>query len=214
MVGKTEEVYNTLKRKIIMMELPPLTEITDALLVEFNVSKTPLREAILQLERDGFVKVNTRKSTIVTVISRALIDQVYEVRLQIEPYIAKTYYKNINLDEVREIKEKFLGYKDEEDKNREYYIELDNRLHDLILKACTNEFLYRLMVSVNDHNMRIREYVSHRNSTYSDAIRQHLLILSAIEKGNADAIEAAVKYHVVSGRDDAYEYLDVQQKEK
>lgn len=208
MVGKTEEVYNTLKKKIISMELPPSTEITDALLVEFNVSKTPLREAILQLERDGFVKVNTRKSTVVTEITRELINQVYEVRLQVEPYIAKTYFKNIDMAEVKDIKEKFLGYNDAEDQNRDYYIGLDNRLHNLFLKACQNEFLFRLMMSVNDHNMRIREYVSHRNDDYSHAIAQHILILDSLEKGNPDAIEASVKFHIVSGKTDAYEYLD------
>lgn len=208
MVGKAEEVYNILKEKIIKFELPPSSEITDELLGELNVSKTPLREAIIQLEREGFIRINPRKGTVVTEVTRELIDNVYEVRLQIEPYIARTYYKNVDTEKLREIKTKLLGYTPEEHASRNYYIELDNELHDLILDTCSNTFLYRMMNAVNGHNRRIREQTSLKNEDYIHAVNQHLTIIDSIEMKNPDAIEAAVKYHILWGRKDAHDYLD------
>lgn len=208
MVGKSEEVYNILKNKIIKFELPPSTIISDDLLEELNVSKTPLREALIQLNREGFVKINPRKGTIVTDVTKELIDHVYEVRLQLEPYIAKTYYKNVDMDKLREIRLKLQGYSSEQDVNRSYYIDLDNELHDSILESCTNIFIYRMLLAVNDHNRRIREQTSMRNEDYMHAITQHLSIIDAYEIKNPDAIESAVKYHIVWGQKDAHDYLE------
>ncbi len=208
MVGKSEEVYNILKNKIIKFELSPGAVITDELLKELNVSKTPLREALIELEREGFVRINPRKGTVVTDITRELIDHVYEVRLQVEPYIARTYYKNVNLDALKDMKLKLEGYSSGKDIDRSYYIDLDNELHDTILESCTNSFIYKMLVSANAHNRRIREQTSMRNEDYMHAIVQHLSIIAAYEIGNPDAIDAAVKYHIVWGRKDAHDYFD------
>lgn len=209
MVGKSEEVYNILKNKIIKSELAPGALITDNLLAELNVSKTPLREALIELDREGFVIINPRKGTTVTAVTRELIDHVYEVRLQMEPYIAKTYYMNVDQNALRDIKLKMQGYSSDKDINRGYYINLDNELHDTILDSCTNSFIYKMLVSANDHNRRIREQTSMRNEDYMHSIVQHLSIIDAYEIGNPDAIEAAVKYHIVWGRKDAHDYLNV-----
>lgn len=145
MVGKSEEVYNILKQKIIKFDLAPLSEITDDLLTELNVSKTPLREAIMELEREGFVEVHSRKSTVVTEVTKDLIDHVYEVRLLIEPFIAKTYYKNIDKETLKNVKDNLEGYNFDKDDNRDYYIALDNELHNLILLSCENPFLFKVI---------------------------------------------------------------------
>ena len=208
MVGKAEEVYNILKEKIIKFELPPLSEISDDILKELNVSKTPLREAIFELEREGFIVVRSRKATVVAEVTNSLIDYVYEVRLLIEPFIAKTYYKNIDMESLQTVKRNLEGYNFEKDENRVYYIALDDELHNLISSACKNPFLYKVISSVNAHNMRIRQQTLLRKEDYLHVINQHLNIIEAIEQDNPEAIEAAVKYHILSGEMDAYQCLE------
>ena len=207
MVGKTEEVYNVLKAKIISLELAPGSAITNSLLEELNVSRTPMREALQQLEREGFVVVNSRKNTLVSEITRELISNVFEVRYDVEPYIAKTFYKNIDLEEVhknREILKTFYN----NSYGRQYFIDVDNIIHNMILKACTNSFFFELMTRVNDHSSRIRQFISMRNDQYERSVIQHQAILEAIELGDPDAIEAAVRYHVIWSREDAYIYME------
>ena len=207
MSGKTEEVYNILKNKIIQLELPPQTEITEELLGELGVSKTPLREAILELEREGFVKIRPRKATVVSEITEELLNQIYEIRLLIEPYIAKTYFMNIDIKSLKEIKNKLKTYKAEKDPNRTLYMKLDNQLHSLILNACTNTFLFNMMTSANSHNIRIRKQTTIKNEDYIHTVLQHIAIIEAIEIGNPEAIEAAVKFHILWGRKEAKTYL-------
>lgn len=206
MVGKTREIYNLLKSKIISMEFTPGSEITADIIDGLGISKTPFREALQYLEGEGFVVVNSRKNTIVSKITRELISNTYETRYELEPYISRAYYKNIGLEEVRFLRGEFLTYT--KDADHDYFIELDDRLHTMLLDACTNPFLSQLMKNVNDHSSRLRQFISHRNEEYSHTISQHLLILDAIEMGDPDAIEAAVRYHVIWGREDSFNYID------
>ncbi len=207
MVGKTEEVYGILKKKIISLEIAPRSEISDSLLTELNVSKTPFREAILALERDGFIKIYARKATIVTDITEELITQVYDVRLLLEPYIAKSCCGQYDLKIVREMKEAFLEYGNSNSHDIDYFINLDDKLHAFLIEPCTNVFVQRTMLSVTDHSARIRRHTSHRNRDYKQSTEQHVLILDAIERKSPDLIESAVRYHVLQGRRESMEYL-------
>lgn len=86
MQSKAEEAYEIIKRKIIMLEMRPTSDISEeALIQELNISRTPIREAIQRLAKDRFVIIYPRKGTIVSDISIDLINCVYEVRLLNEP---------------------------------------------------------------------------------------------------------------------------------
>ena len=90
MQSKAEEAYEIIKRKIIILEMRPTSDISEeALIQELNISRTPIREAIQRLAKDRFVIIYPRKGTIVSDISIDLINCVYEVRLLNEPYMAR-----------------------------------------------------------------------------------------------------------------------------
>lgn len=202
-------IYQIIKEKIIYGELSQNSEISEADLCNcLHVSRTPVREAILRLRDEGFIVIRPRKATLVAPITAKLISEVYEIRLINEPYIAKQYYRNIDLALVKNLKQQFLIYEKTNEKQeiREKLISLDNQLHDMLISSCTNTILIRLMQSVNDHNKQIRVFTSRRNSEYETSIRQHLMILQSIEKQDPELIENAVKYHILSGRQEAFTY--------
>ena len=64
-LGKTDIAYEYLKNKIVTWEIPPMSDISEEQLQkELDISRTPIREAILRLEKDGFVYLYPRKGTI------------------------------------------------------------------------------------------------------------------------------------------------------
>ncbi len=207
MVGKTEEAYNIIKSRIITLELFPGCEITSSLLDDLHLSRTPAREALQQLEREGFVIINSRKNTLVSPITRELIIDVFDVRYLVEPYIAKTFFSNIDMAELEENRKIIQSFYDNSF-DRQYFIDADTKIHDMILSSCTNSFFSDLMTRVNGHSARIRKFSSMKNEEYEKSVYQHLAILDAIELGDPEAIEATVKYHVISSRRDALKYAE------
>ena len=82
MNSKADEAYNIIKNKIINLELRPLSDLSEeAFQRELGISRTPIREAIQRLAKEGFVRIYSRKATIVSDITLDLINSVYEVRL-------------------------------------------------------------------------------------------------------------------------------------
>ena len=70
-----------------------------------------------------------------------------------------------------------------------------------------NMFLNSLFAVVNDHNPRIRIQTSTRNRSYDRAIREHLNILDAIESRDPDAVEQAVRAHIMTSKSEAYSFI-------
>lgn len=70
MKSKADEAYNIIKEKIVNLQLQPSADISEEKLIqELNISRTPIREALQKLAKDGFVIVYPRKGTIVADIT-------------------------------------------------------------------------------------------------------------------------------------------------
>ena len=196
MQSKAEEAYEIIKRKIIMLEMRPTSDISEeALIQELNISRTPIREAIQRLAKDRFVIIYPRKGTIVSDISIDLINCVYEVRLLNEPYMARQTVEQTTDEWIQKMKSEFQSFQPESYDVMKY-IDLDYKLHKELTSYSNNMFLNSLFAVVNDHNHRIRVETSTRNRDYSRSIREHIAILEAIERRDADAVEQAVRAHL------------------
>ena len=100
-MGKSEKksdiVYKEIKRMIIEGELKPMTDISeDEFSRHFQTSRTPVHEAIMKLEEEGFVYVYPRKGTFVSAISLAEMQHVYEIRMLTEPTLIRHACKVIS----------------------------------------------------------------------------------------------------------------------
>lgn len=211
MNSKADEAYHIIKNKIINMELRPLSDISEeAIQNELNISRTPIREAIQRLAREGFVQIYSRKATIVSDITLDLINSVYEVRLLNEPYLSRFACRYASDEKIQELRDGFLLLKDncESKENRNYYISLDQELHNMLIQYTNNSFLKNLFKMINDHNHRIRIQTSRRNTAYYKNIEEHLTILNALQSRDEAAVENAVRVHIQNAKREAFEFYD------
>ena len=108
-MGKTDSAYDYIKEKIISGEYPPMSDLSeDKLQKELNISRTPVREAILRLEKEDFVYVYPRKGTIITDVTQDLIEDIYQVRRLIEPEMVVSSMHQIDKNWLRDMRRRFL----------------------------------------------------------------------------------------------------------
>lgn len=209
MDNKSERAYLEIKRKIIFGELLPMSEVSEEQLQkELNISRTPIREALQRLAKEHFVLIYPRRGTIVSDITLDVINSIYEIRLLNEPYIARSACRYISQKSIDELYQAFsdtsLNLEDRE--KRDYYIEMDRKLHNMLTEHTNNFMLKDLFQIVNDHNHRIRIMTSKRNMNYQRSIEEHLEILRALRDRDEDRIEQSVRNHILTAKKEAFEY--------
>lgn len=198
-MGKTDSAYDYIKEKIINGAYPPLSDLSeDKLQEELNVSRTPVREAILRLEKEDFVYVYPRKGIIVTDVTRDLIEDVYEIRELIEPRMVTSTMHLAKREWLLDIKKRFLeppGNMSREEL-RQYYIDLDTELHINIIDGCSNRYMRRLMKNIYDQNQRLRMSCSNPDGEDDSAIAEHVQIVDAILKRDKKKLEEVLIIHL------------------
>ena len=184
-------VYLELKHKILTGEIVSQTRLMESDLSEsMNVSRTPIREAIKRLSDDGLVKVEPRRGAYVANISIKDMLDVFEVREDMEGFVAKLAAQRITDEEKAQLREIAAEYEEaiERADDKEQIIALDEKFHNLIVKCTGNETLSELVNYVQELSLRFRYLYYDDFSLYESTAEQHNRIMEAINSGrDADA---------------------------
>jgi Transcriptional regulators len=198
--------YSIIKKKIVSCEYPPGTFLTEqGLIEEVGTSRTPIREALTKLENEKLVRVVPKRGILVSNLSLGSINDIYEVRKLVEPYIIKTWGADIEPHRLAEYKTKLVEMKDNRSNEEKY--QLDDQLHRFLSSCCTNAYLVQLLDRVYDQNSRIRIISGKLSRRLRDTQAEHLAIIEPLlEKRYAEASKAMAR-HLASSQKAAYESL-------
>lgn len=205
--GKTDAAYNYIKQKIINWELTPMSDVSEEVIQkELDFSRTPVREAILRLAKEGFVYIYPRKGTIVSEVSKDLIEEIYQIRMLTEPFITESASHYISRSWLEDIRQRLTNPPENLTGRalRMYFIDLDLELHTTILNNCKNRFLRNEMCNVYDHNQRIRIKASNPNTVNDNSIQEHINIIDAMLDADAKRIIEEVKHHIEESKKITY----------
>jgi len=202
-LSKTDTAYEFIKKKIITSEYPPLSDLSeDKLQEELNVSRTPVREALQRLEKEDFVYVYPRKGTIVTDVTKDLIEDVYEIRDLIEPSMVLSTLDQLDRDWLLSMRKRFLeppeGLQGEE--LRQYYVDLDTELHVKITDGCPNRYMRRMLRTVQDQNQRLRVRCSDPLREGDRTVEEHVDIIDCILSGDKEKVVENIRFHLEESR--------------
>ena len=191
-------VYLELKHKILTGEIVSQTRLMEIDLSEkMNVSRTPIREAIKRLADDGLVKVEPRRGAYVANISIKDMLDVFEVREDMEGFVAKLAAERITEEEKVQLKEIAKEYEEAlETADKERIIELDEKFHNFIVSCSGNETLSELVNYVQELSLRFRYLYYNDFSLYESTADQHNRIMEAINNGRADEARIEADAHV------------------
>ena len=192
-------VYLELKHKILTGEIVSQTRLMEIDLSEkMNVSRTPIREAIKRLADDGLVKVEPRRGAYVANISIKDMLDVFEVREDMEGFVAKLAAQRITDDERDQLRAIAKEYEESIEKadDKETIIALDEKFHNFIVKCSGNETLSELVNYVQELSLRFRYLYYDDFSLYESTAEQHNRIMEAINAGREKEARVEADAHV------------------
>ncbi|MFI0976519.1 GntR family transcriptional regulator [Streptomyces sp. NPDC021093] len=193
-----DQVANALRAALIAGELRPGSVYSaPGLAADFGVSATPVREAMLDLAREGLVEPVRNKGFRITEVSERDLDQYSEIRALIEvPVIGQVTRTATHeqLEALRPVAEEIVAAAREHDLIG--YLEADRRFHLTLLGLAGNE---RLVETVGDLRKRSRLYgltrLDERNELLPSA-EEHIELLDLMLTGDAAAAEACMARHL------------------
>ena len=199
MENKKTAVYNKIKEGIINGALAPGLPINENDFArDLDVSKTPVRESLRQLEREGLVENIPGRGSTVSHITFQDIRDIFESREIIECGAAKRAALMRNEDEVRAKKKELDQYSDKWAEIKELNWGPVEDIHLFVIGIIGNQKLIDTYLGLLDHIKRIRIHFGGRFSRqrFDELSREHTEILDALIEGNAERAELAVQNHL------------------
>ena len=193
-----ELVYEELKRQILRGKITPGTRMMEVELAEeMGVSRTPVREAIRKLEKEGLVTIEPRRGAYASEISVKDMVDVLEVREDLEGFEAFLAAGKITREEVEELKEITRSYSEAVKNNdTEKMITFDESFHKKIVASSGNKTLIQLSETVQELAIRFRYLYYDDFSRYVNMPVEHKEILDALTSGNGDMARRSADDHV------------------
>jgi DNA-binding GntR family transcriptional regulator len=197
-------VYEQLVEDIVTRKINPGEKLLESDLTQrFQVSRTPVREAIFQLEKDGYISHKKNVGAVVNKISAGIVSEYLDVVAQLERYATEqTVNNNIQAKDILNL-EKILSQMEKASDRREYkqYSKLNITFHDFFLKKCGNQVLRQIVL---DLRMRLFSMVPEGSTLplYIDLyLDSHRNILHAASARDARQAGDLMRKHIVESKE-------------
>lgn len=164
---------------------------------EMGVSRTPVREALRQLELEGLVYIIPNKGAFVEGVTLKDIRDIYEIRTLLEGLCAKWAAANITKEQLDALDETiFLSDFHYSKENWEQILELDNRFHEIVYEACGSKELTRVLRDYHHYVQRIRKITLEQKARACASNDEHRKIADALKARDAAEAEKCARLHI------------------
>lgn len=193
-----EIVYEELKTLILTGQIHPgMRLMEEELAEEMGVSRTPIREAIRKLEKEGLITIEPRRGAYVSQMSTEDMVDILEVRQNMEGLAARLAALRMSGEEKQKLVEMADRYgKAVSDGNMEEMIRCDTAFHHMIVEATGNRILIKMVEQLQELVLRFRYLYYDNFKRAEQMIREHEQIYSAIMEENAEAAGDAADLHI------------------
>jgi DNA-binding GntR family transcriptional regulator len=201
-ISMSEKVYQRIKSDILENKLKPGEKlIEENLATEFNVSRTPVREALKQLDQDGLITYYPRRGSVVSQISMKDAQELYEIREVLEGLAIRRICMEVNSHNIK-ILENIIINMDKAIESNDYSSmeKLHRNWTEATLEMTNNELLKSYLLSVTKNLGRLRKISLYRPVQSIDAYKETKDIYNAIANNDPDESERLAKLHVRNAR--------------
>lgn len=191
------KVFHQLQDDILNGKYQPGESLTETRLSdELGVSRTPIREAIRQLELEGLIQVIPNKGAVVTGISAKDIEDIYTIRMMVEGLAARWAAEKITPEELEELKEAIELEEFYTQKNdTSHLLKFDSRFHEIIFKASKSKPLMHTLSTFHHYVQRARSASLSSPGRAQKVLEEHKAILHAImDKNPAEAEKLTIEH--------------------
>ena len=207
-----EHVFDSLKQAIIRGNMSPGEWLVESHIADtLGISRTPVREAIHKLEREGLIERQPRGGFTVLGLTRDDIEETFGIRAVLEGYAArlaaiKHHKKELApLEKKIEEFEKYLHQKEQTELTR-----INTEFHDLLYALSKSPKLVHMINGLRDQIFRFRQMILKESKMAKISNEDHKQMLEFIRKRDADGVEALVRGHIIMGQEMVLEAFDKQ----
>jgi len=198
-----EQVYVAIKSAIIGGEFDPGRRlIEEKLAADMKTSRTPVREAIQKLEKEGLIYRLPRGGFAVKGVTEEEVEEVFGLRGILEGYAGFLATERMDENELASL-EKIIALEEAclLDMNTEEFIRLDGEFHDVLYRAAKNNRLYNLLHDLRDYMYRYRVIIMRYQRKPHLAVKDHKEMVSSIRSKSAKQVEKLVRKHMTRGKE-------------
>jgi len=192
------KAYEVLKRAIIQGTLKPGQRLVEAQIAEMlNISRTPLREAILKLEPMGFVQRLPNGGAMVASLSAQEIRELYAVRSMLEGLAARESAAGLTDEQLGRLADLTRQLETAGAADVAQIAEIGERFHLIILEASGNRKCREHLSMLRDQIDRYRYLTIVIPGREQAAAREHFTLLAVLRRRDPDQAEQAMRRHVL-----------------
>ena len=192
--------YDLILSDILRGKLSPGDRLVEASLAErIGVSRTPLREALFQLEQEGFVRSELRRGFSVKPLSEREAREVFPIVGALEglALVQSGILAKSSLSKLREANKVLLACRGGPRKA----FQADHRFHQLLLSHCSNSHLLALIGNLHKILLRYEHLYMSDQGLIGVSVEQHNRILQDIAEGNIPTARQALEFNYQTGMD-------------
>ncbi len=199
------KIFNILREDILNGQYAEGAKLIESRLAkELGVSRTPVREALKQLELEGIVENIPNRGVIVLGISKQDLEDIYTIRNAIEGIAARWAVDRMTEEELEELKEiyelmEFYTHKNDIEK----FAELNTKFHELIYKATKSRHLEQVLKGFQYYMKKTRRKSLRVEGRIKDSLMEHKEILDAFINRDKELAQNALTEHVDNSKKNA-----------
>ena len=194
-----ETVFQILKERIMRQELRAGDALPEAALAHsLGVSRTPVREAILQLQKEGLVEVIPNRGAFVTFITLRELKNVMQLLQILEGAAVELAFDRLDMNRLKALERELVALKERgPGVSHEETSKPGMQVHDLILQSCGNEKIFSTVDTIREQIRALsRTAIKKIPGRALESVEEHLKIIRAINAGDRSAAKGATMEHL------------------
>jgi DNA-binding GntR family transcriptional regulator len=165
---------------------------------DFGISRTPVREAMAQLEREGFVRSVPRRGVYVVRKNKQEVIELIQAWAALESMAARLITETASDEDIAGLRRMFATFEDDKlHAKLDEYSEVNINFHQSIIELSGNQALIRLAENLFTHMRMIRGATIGEDDRVDRSIRDHMNIIQALEARDTERAEDLVRQHAL-----------------
>ena len=211
-----EHVFESLKQAIIQDNITAGEWLVESHIAEtLGISRTPVREAIHKLEREGLIERQPRGGFTVLGLNRSDIEETFGIRSVLEGYAARLAAKKHKKEELKPLEKKIKEFQNALDRKKMKDLPaINTEFHDLLYALSKSPKLIGIINGLRDQIYRFRKMNLKEEKFAATSNQDHIQMLQSIRKRNAEGAERLTREHILEGREIVLREFDKQRPDQ
>jgi DNA-binding GntR family transcriptional regulator len=176
---------------------------------DFGISRTPVREAMVQLEREGFVRSVPRRGVYVVRKTKSEVIELIQAWAALESMAARLLTQSASDADIAGLRRMFTTFEgDKLHAKLDEYSEVNIAFHQTIIELSGNQVLIRLAENLFTHMRMIRGSTIGEDDRVERSIRDHMNIIQALEARDTERAEDLVRQHALGLAEHVAKHVD------